>query len=330
MRVKPFWLVILLVLVAGVIFLFTYKFKKEPVKQVEGVKPKITSKVDKNTTYGYDFSAMGVKSFEENKTEEVIEKTETAEKAEIVQEEKKPLFPKVDFFGLDLVEELIDFLLNNYDFKQDRFTFSLKKLNLTFGVELNYFNIPEENISKKRLLVFKKILNSNFYDKIFPILTDYVVYRIDEKVDGFFKKNKIDIKKKSVFYSNLQRKILALASIIKRSIKDKRIFKSLEDYMLIQNSLKDIYAKYWQLQEKDSEQKVELGSLIKQKILAREKVQNKMLTFLKGEPLDNEDKLYLLFWTYRRLKQDGFKSEEVLVFADMLKKIADKIERIKG
>lgn len=329
MRVKPFWLVILLILMAGIIFLLTYKFKKEPVKQVEGVKPKVTSKVDKNTTYGYDFSALEVKSFEENKTEEVVEKSEIQTKAEIEQEKKEkkePLFPKVDFFGLDLVEQLIDFLLNNYDFKQDKFTFSLKKLNLTFGTELDYFNISEKNISQKRLKVFKKLLNNDFYNKIFPILKEYVVYRLDKKVDSFFKQNKIDVKKKSYFYGRLQKKLLALAFTIEKAIKDKKVFKSLEEYMLIQSNLKDIYAKYWQLQEKDSEEKVKLGNLIKQSILARERVQNKILTLIKSEGLDNGDKLYLLFWTYRRLEQDAFKPEEVLLLADMLKKIADRIK----
>ncbi|HCO12261.1 MAG TPA: hypothetical protein DIT19_03430 [Desulfonauticus sp.] len=312
--------ILLLVLVSGFIFLFTFKFKKEPVKQVEGIKSKVSSKIDKNTTYGYEFSSLKPE-VSENNTEEVVEE----EKKEEQVTDLPPTFPQVSFFQVELVDRVIDFFLKNYDSQRDNFTFSLKKMNLYFGVDLEGFTAEGEDVQQKRLFIFKQLFSTSFSQEIFPLLKSFVLYRLNDKLDSYVKENNWPEAKRKLFLTSLQEKILAIARELNLMGSKTELVTGIKDYLEIQKSLYQIYAKYWQLEEKDKEEKARLGDLIKKTIFAREHLQKKILAQLKDVGLSAEDKLYLGLWTYRRMEKDGFTSVEILRLASMLEDLAKSL-----
>ena len=236
--------------------------------------------------------------------------------------------PANSVFSLNFFDLASDFLLKNYDFKQNRFVFSLKKANLYFGLNLPGIAKDKLNtgdLSLQRQLVLKYVLNSSFGQRILPIANYWLKQDLEHKLDELATKGQINQEQKQLFYQKLAQSLKRYAQLITTYLNAEEYLNSLfNDYFLAQQNLMQIYQQYWQLEDSQSRERDQLARLIKKNIFVREKVKQKILArFAAVQGVSLEDKFYLSLWVYRRLARNGFKPNDVFVLVDCLQKTAE-------
>lgn len=299
---------------------------------------KLVSPVDKQRIYGLDVLPKEEKTIDFSKENNSEDESIIKGEQDIIFNNSTPsvknIKPRYDTLPKDsIVDESFfniaaNFLIKKYDFKEKRFKFSLKQLNLYFGIDLKGFKTDSKDILQSRRRVLKYVLDSYFLKYITPIINNLFFKNIELKLDSLVKNKNISNYDKKIFYKNLSNLFLSYSEVINLFLNSYESYmKDIRNYFLIQRRLIKVYQQYWQLEEKDVSQKERLGNLIKKNIFAREYLKRKILARLQLKQITREDKLYLCFWLYRRLDQDKFSFTEIKNLAELLKETGKFLQK---
>ncbi|MDQ7031640.1 MAG: hypothetical protein Q9M37_02840 [Desulfonauticus sp.] len=247
-----------------------------------------------------------------NENQSLVEQTVSREK--VLKNKKESVntcvLPSNSLLRFNFFTRLATFLTNHYDFKTKKFSFSLKQINLTFGIKVNnFFNVNQNmDIYQQRYEILKYLLNKDFIKILLPNLNCLFYNTLDKKLNYLIKIKKITTEDKHNFYSKLVDKIKNYNRCISIFIdKNELMYNYIQDYFLLQERLTKVYETYWTLNDNDIEQKEKLGTMIKKYIFSRELLRKKILKqFRQIKGISDSDKLYLCFWLYRRIVTNKF------------------------
>lgn len=289
-------------------------------------------------------------------TQDTARQEKDTQKVENKTAEKKDDKPR----GLDIVtdfflESLAEYTISNYHPAgslpntpaRDMTSVSLRSINTHFGLNLRGLASDAPSIISAREEIWKNLLNpgnlqtayDSYSDNFIDLLEDKSIIVERKFSTGGTRETRALTKEERInLFRVSARPLRQTAAILNTVASDSDLIKAMDGYIKAQRRVDSANAVFQKaLAESNSHGTVaaknrasHAGKLLKDAITVREKIKNGISEKIKslcGGECDVQDSFYAAQWVYRRTKDNRHALKSILAGADLLSRLADKMEK---